>query len=51
MYSFYKPIITHAHQQVFFSYETLLYNKEEEEKWVTDWGLFLKKIGYRRYIR
>ena len=50
MYSFYKSIITHAHQQVIFSYEALLYTKEEE-KWGTNWDLFLKKIGYRRYIR
>jgi hypothetical protein len=29
MYSFYKSIITHAHQQVIFSYEALLYTKEK----------------------
>ena len=51
MYSFYKSTITHAHQQVIFSYEVLLYTKEEEEKWGTDWDLFLKKIGNRRFIR
>ena len=27
---FLKSIITHAHQQVIFSYEVLLYTKEEE---------------------
>ena len=43
MYSFYKSIITHAHQQVIFSYDVLLYTKEEEENWGTDWELFLTR--------
>ena len=29
---FFKSIITHAHQQVIFRFEVLLYAKEEEEE-------------------
>ena len=45
MYSFYESTITHAHQQVIFSYEVLLYTKEEENLG-TDWELFLTRISY-----
>ena len=43
MYSFYKSTITHAHQQVIFSYEVLLYTKEEEQKMGYRLGPILKK--------
>jgi hypothetical protein len=32
MYIIFKTITTHAHQQVIFSYEVLLYAKEEKKK-------------------
>ena len=32
MYIFFKSIITHAHQQVIFSYEVLLYTKRKKKK-------------------